>query len=287
LNCILSSKAIQMNQILKLKDPRYFQIFFLGSFLVFGLIALDWKINSIVVTAIILSVLGTQLIAIKKYKLSYQSILSAFISGLGLILLLRANEIGTYVLAGVLSIAPKFIIKYKGKHIFNPVNFGIITTILITGDAWISPGQWGSTSLYLLGIGIFSWLVLTKVKQLINGLVFLGILFVLETVYLNLHLEWPMDFVTHKFTSGSLLLFSFFMITDPRTTPNHFWIRGIWSAIIAGISFYLMEFQYISAAPFWVLFFISPLTPFIDSLNKSKTFNWTPLENSEHSEGKI
>lgn len=276
-----------MNQILKLKDPRYFQIIFLGSFLVFGLIALDWKINFIVALAIILSVSVTQLIAIKKYKLSYQSILSAFISGLGLILLLRANEIGTYVLAGVLSIAPKFLIRYKGKHIFNPVNFGIIVTILISGDAWISPGQWGSTSLYLLGIGIFSWLVLTKVKQLINGLIFLGTLFALETVYLNLYLEWPMDFVTHKFTSGSLLLFSFFMITDPRTTPNHFWIRGIWAAIIAGISFYLMEFQYISAAPFWVLFFISPLTPFIDSLSKSKTFNWTPSKNSEHSEGKI
>ncbi len=94
-----------------------------------------------------------------------------------------------------------------------------------------------------------------------------------------------MDFVTHKFTSGSLLLFSFFMITDPRTTPNHFLTRGIWAAIVAVISFYLMEFQYLSAAPFWVLFFISPLTPFIDSLSKTKSFKWNPSENSEHSEG--
>lgn len=275
-----------MNQILKLKDPRYFQILFLGSFLTFGLIALDWKINLAIAATIILSVIATQFIAIKTYKLSYQSILSSIISGLGLILLLRANQIETYILAGVLSIAPKFLIRYKGKHIFNPVNFGIIVTILISGDAWISPGQWGSTSLYLLGIGIFSWLVLTKVKQLVNGLVFLGTLFILETVYLNLYLEWPMDFVWHKFTSGSLLLFSFFMITDPRTTPNHFLTRGIWAAVVAGISFYLMEFHYLSAAPFWVLFFISPLTPFIDSLSKSKTFQWSLSEYSERSEAK-
>lgn len=263
-----------MNLISKLKDPRYFQILFLGGFLLFGLLFLNWKISLTIVCVIIASVVGTQILAIKRFKLSYQSILSSVISGLGLILLLRANEIETYVLAGVLSIAPKFLIRYKGKHIFNPVNFGIITTILITSDAWISPGQWGSTSLYLIGIGIFSWLVLTRVKQLINGLVFLGTLFILETVYLNLYLEWPMDFVIHKFTSGSLLLFSFFMITDPRTTPNHFGVRGIWAALVAGVSFYLMEFHYISAAPFWVLFFISPLTPMLDSLFSTKTFQW-------------
>lgn len=263
-----------MNLISKLKDPRYFQILFLGGFLLFGLIFLDWKISLTIILVIITSVIATQVIAIKQFNLSYQSILSAIISALGLTLLLRANELETYVLAGVLSIAPKFLIRYNGKHIFNPVNFGIIVTILITGDAWISPGQWGSTSLYLLGIGIFSWLVLTKVKQLLNGLVFLGTLFLLETVYLNLYLEWPMDFVWHKFTSGSLLLFSFFMITDPRTTPNHFWVRGIWAVIVASISFYLMEFQYLSSAPFWVLFFISPLTPILDKICNSKTFNW-------------
>lgn len=263
-----------MNHILKLKDPRYFQILFLGSFLVFGLIALDWKINLAIAGTILASVIATQFIAIKRFKLSYQSILSAIISGLGLILILRANNTETYILAAVLSIAPKFLIRYKGKHIFNPVNFGIIVTILISGDAWISPGQWGSTSLYLLGIGIFSWLVLTKVKQLINGLVFLGTLFILETIYLNLYLEWPMDFVWHKFTSGSLLLFSFFMITDPRTTPNLFWIRGIWAAAVAGISFYLMEFHYLAAAPFWVLFFVSPFTPLLDKITKTKNFNW-------------
>ncbi|MDG1518599.1 MAG: RnfABCDGE type electron transport complex subunit D [Flavobacteriales bacterium] len=263
-----------------LRDPRFFQIVFLGSFLIFGLSFLNWQIPIQVITVVFLTIAITQALAILKYKLTYQSILSAIISGLGLVLLLRANETSTYVIAGILSIAPKFLIRYNGKHIFNPVNFGIIITILITDDAWISPGQWGSASTYLLGIGIFSWLVLTKVKQLINGLVFLGTLFILETCYLNFYLEWPIDFIFHKFTSGSLLLFSFFMITDPRTTPKHITTRAIWASIVAVISFYLMEFHYLSSAPFWVLFFISPLTPFLDSIHKSKNFNWKQMINN-------
>lgn len=272
-----------MNYFLKRKDPRYFQIIFLGSFLLFGLIILKWKITATTLLTILLSVVITQVIAIKKFKLAYTSILSALISGLGLILLLRANSTFTFFVAGTLSIASKFIIRFRGKHIFNPVNFGIIVTILLSNDAWISPGQWGSTAHYLLIIGIFSWLVLTKVKQLITGLVFLGTLFLLETIYLNLYLGWPMDFVMHKFTSGSLLLFSFFMITDPRTTPNHFLIRGIWAALVAGVSFYLMEFQYLASAPFWVLFFISPLTPILDAFYASSSFSWKTSERSEHS----
>jgi len=257
-----------------LRDPRFFQIAFLGSFLMFGLCFLKWQISIQIILVVFLTVATTQALAIIKFKLAYQSILSAIISGLGLVLLLRANETSTYILAGVLSIAPKFLIRYKGKHIFNPVNFGIIVAILITDDAWISPGQWGSTSTYLLGIGIFSWLVLTKVKQLINGLFFLGTLFILETCYLNFYLEWPIDFVFHKFTSGSLLLFSFFMITDPRTTPKHITTRAIWASVVALISFYIMEFHYLASAPFWVLFCISPLTPFIDSIHTAKNFNW-------------
>ena len=74
------------------------------------------------------------------------------------------------------------------------------------------------------------------------------------------------------------------MITDPRTTPNHFLIRGIWAALVAGVSFYLMEFQYLASAPFWVLFFISPLTPILDAFYASSSFSWKTSERSERSE---
>lgn len=261
-------------------DPRLFQILFLSSFLCFGLFALQWEINIISLFTLLAACIIFQSIAIKYYKLPTYSLLSALISSLGLILLIRANNIETYILAGFLAIASKFIFRYQKVHFFNPVNFAIITTILITGDAWISPGQWGSAGNYILIVGVFSWLVLKRVKQLYNSLIFLGVLFLCEYFYLNLHLGWPIDFVLHKFTNGALLLFSFFMITDPRTTPQNPIVRSAWSATIAIISFCLIEFQFINAAPFWVLFFISPLTPIINSISTSKQFNWIQLTNS-------
>lgn len=256
------------------KDPRLFQIAFLGTFLFFGVSILQWEVSSIALLSIFTIVIALQIGAIYHFKINKSSIQSAIISGLGLALLLKANETSTYILAATLSIASKFVIRYKGKHIFNPVNFGIIVSILITNDAWISPGQWGNQALYLFGIGIFSWLVLIKVKQLVNSVAFLGTLFLINYIYLHLYLEWPVDYVLHKFTSGSLLLFSFFMITDPRTTPNHTGSKIIWAVSIAIISFILTQFFHVNSSPFWVLFFVSPLTPIIDSFTTKKQFSW-------------
>lgn len=263
-----------MRYIFSVKDPRFFQIVFLSLFLLFGLTILHWEYSLIPLLSIFAMVIALQAGAIYHFKIDKSSIQSALISGLGLALLLKANETSTYILAATLSIASKFIIRYKGKHIFNPVNFGIITSILISNDAWISPGQWGNEAMYLFGIGIFSWLVLLKVNQLVNSIAFLGSLFIINFIYLHLYLEWPMDFVLHKFTSGSLLLFSFFMITDPRTTPNHTFSKIIWAISIAIISFILTQFYHINSSPFWVLFIVSPLTPFIDSLTHKKQFSW-------------
>jgi Na+-transporting NADH:ubiquinone oxidoreductase subunit NqrB len=77
-----------------------------------------------------------------------------------------------------------------------------------------------------------------------------------------------------KLSSGSLWLFALFMITDPMTIPNGRITRIIWSVCVAGISFYLTNFKFINAAPFWVLFFATPFTPLFDMLQKQPVFQW-------------
>lgn len=41
------------------------------------------------------------------------------------------------------AIASKFVFSFGEKHFFNPANFGIIFALLLTNNAWVSPGQWG------------------------------------------------------------------------------------------------------------------------------------------------
>lgn len=257
------------------KDARHFQIIYLSLFLVYGILALDWSngIDRILVT--FAACLGTQgvFIALKKSKLS--SLKSALISALGLCLLLKTNTLYTAGIAGVLTIAGKFIIQFDRKHVFNPVNFGIIATVILTGDAWVSPGQWGSSFIAFYFMGAAALLVLLKCGRIDTSLAFIVSYFGLEFVRSVIWLGWPVDHFVHLMTNGTVLLFTFFMITDPMTTPNHSKARVIWAVLIGVLTFILTHVFYLeSGAPIWALFIISPLTIAFDKFFQSEKYTW-------------
>ena len=199
---------------------------------------------------------------------------SALITSLGLCLLLRANEPLTMILAGTLAISSKFIFNLQKKHFFNPANFGIIAAITMTNDAWISPGQWGNDWWYLLlfiGTGL---MMVQKVGRWDSTGVFLLTYGGLYSIY-NYWLGWDFDVLQHQLMSGSLLVFSFFMLTDPRSIPNAKISRIIWSSLIALLAFILQSQFYVNNAVFWSLFIISPLTILLDQIWQKQRFQWS------------
>ena len=193
------------------------------------------------------------------------------ITGLSLCLLLRANSPWTLALAATLSIAEKFVFRIRGKHFFNPSNFGIVVVILITGDAWITPGQWGNDVWLVLLFAAAGGLVTRRVGRWDTTGTFLGLYALLEA-FRNYWLGWTWDVYAHKIMSGSLLLFSFFMITDPRCIPDHRRARIFWAALVAVSTYVLRNRYFVPAAPFWALFFLSPLTPLFDWISPSNRF---------------
>lgn len=271
------------------KDARYFQIIFQFVFLAYGIFYLHWNaewwlygtyFGISLTTQFLCSVIFnkdiTKLFSVSWWKKLQTSIPSVLISSFGLSLLLKTNHWYIAALAAVISIASKYIIRINGKHIFNPSALGIVATLFFTGDAWISPGQWGSNIVILFTVLCLGFIVTTRVQKLDVSLAFLGtfaaLLFTRQIIYQG----WPMDFFVQSISTGSLLLFSFFMITDPKTTPNHTVARIIWSMGVAAVAFYLTTFKFMNGAPIWVLVFAQPLVPLLDKLFKAKTFDWKP-----------
>jgi len=257
-----------------IQDARYFQIIFLGSFLSYGLLQLGWDAYLANYLAIFGSCLAMQWIGYKWLKLPYFSWQSALITGLGLSLLCHANSPWTLALAGGIAIGSKFLIRLKGKHIFNPANVGIIAAILLTGDAWVSPGQWGQDVVLLFLFGAAGLMVLLKVGRIDTSLTFLVVfgacLLIKDVIYKG----WPLDFWFHSLRNGSLALFAFFMITDPVTTPNAPKARIIWAACIALGTFGLLSWFKVFDAPLWALVASAPLTALLDRVFPHQRFKW-------------
>jgi len=264
-----------MNNII-LSDARYFQIIFLTSFLGYGLFFLGWDNNMERYLVTFSVCIITQLIGIYYTKKDFHTLKSAMITTLGLCLLLRSDNIWAIALASSLAIGSKFIIQYQKKHIFNPANFGIILSILITQQTWISPGQWGNGTILLFLIGSLGIAVVTKVQKLDIAFAFLGTLIILQGYRTLIYLGWTIDVLLQSFTSGSLILFTFFMITDPVSTPNALIARVIFGIIVAILTFYLANYQFVNGAAVWALFFVSPLTWLLDYLFRGHRFIWIP-----------
>jgi Na+-transporting NADH:ubiquinone oxidoreductase subunit NqrB len=256
------------------RDARHYQIAFLSIFLAFGCIGLNWEISLARLLVTFGTCIGTQMVCTHFTTKDHSSVKSALISALSLCLMLKTNLLWVSAFAAFLSIGSKFLIRVKGKHVFNPTNFGIIVSLLVTGQAWISPGQWGSDAMLLFMVGILGLSVLIRVKRLDTAIAFLigfcGLAFSRSVIYQG----WELDHFFLTFSSGTLLLFTFFMITDPAATPSHKWARIIWAFAVGALAFYLQAFKWVNGAPLWALFFLSPLTIVLDRIFKGEKFSW-------------
>ena len=263
-------------------DPRYFQVIFQAIFLTYGILFLhwnaDWEHYVISIGGCLLFQYSADSIRSKRFLKPIEFDrwgFSVLISAMSLCLLLKTNHWYISLLAAFLTVASKYVFKFNRKHIFNPSAFGIVATILLTKDAWLSPGQWGSNAVIFFFVVTLGTIVVTRVQKLDVSLAFLltfvGLLYWRQVYALG----WPMDHFIHSISTGSLLLFTFFMISDPRTSPNHPVARIIWAILIAAASFYLAAFKWKYNTIIWVLVAAAPLVPLLDKIFKAKEFHWT------------
>ncbi|MDZ8188683.1 MAG: RnfABCDGE type electron transport complex subunit D [Nostoc sp. ChiSLP02] len=256
------------------KDIRDYQISFLSLFLVVGIGTRDWTLRPELIGVLIATCLLTQwILSWLTGKQKIPSLRSALITSLGLSLLLRADRWTTMVIAAASAIASKFIFKFGEKHFFNPANFGIICVLVVTSDAWVSPGQWGEEWWYALLFTGTGGMILQRIGRWDTTAAFLGAYSLLEAIR-NLWLGWTWDVYWHRLMSGSLLLFALFMITDPRSIPNSRIGRVVWASCIAGLTFILRNYLFIPTAVFWALFILAPLSIVLDVLWLAPQFSW-------------
>jgi Na+-translocating ferredoxin:NAD+ oxidoreductase RnfD subunit len=263
-------------------DPRWFQVIFQAIFLSYGLFFLHWNADwlhySMSIGGCLLFQYSADSIKTKRFLKPVEFDrwgFSVLISAMSLCLLLKTNYWHISLLAAFLTVVSKYVFKINRKHIFNPSAFGIVATIFLTDKAWLSPGQWGSNAVIFFGVVTLGTIVVTRVQKLDVSLAFLltyiGLLY-WRQVYV---LGWPLDYFIHSISTGSLLLFTFFMISDPRTSPNHPAARIIWAMLIAIIAFYLAAFKWKYNTIIWVLVAAAPLVPLLDKILKARDFKWT------------
>jgi len=260
-----------------LADARIWQILALSTLLTFGLTKLGFDQQPVAVALIVSTALATQWAGSRFIAGTPFDPLSPLITALSLSILLRTTGPEWLALAAVLGIGSKFVVRIDGKHIFNPANFGIVVLILFTGEAWVSPSQWGSATWSAFLFASLAILVLSRARRADIALAFLaayvGILFARA-----LWLGDPMAIPLKQMQSGAILLFAFFMISDPKTTPDRRDARVLYAVFVAALGAWLQFGLWIPHGVILALFLASPLVPILDRLlpraREAAPFEW-------------
>jgi Na+-transporting NADH:ubiquinone oxidoreductase subunit NqrB len=257
-------------------DSRHFQIAALATLLAVNFFWIDFGAKPLYSALAISSALATQIGCSRYWQLPQIDLRSPLITGLSLSLLLRADAAWLPAVAGIIAIASKFVLRIDGKHIWNPAGFAIVVLLFTSKGVWISPGQWG-TSIWLATLAaFFAILVLSAARRADIALFFLGAhaaLLVARAYWLGDPLAIPL----HQLESGSLLIFSFFMISDPRTTPDSRAGRLLFAISVALLGHYLAFFMQMRPALYVALIVLSPATLLLDRIIPGKKFTWAPV----------
>ena len=256
-------------------DARHFQIAALTTLLAFNIAFLDFAARPLNSALAIASALATQALCSRIWRLPAIDLRSPLITGLSLSLLLRADTALIHAAAAAIAIASKFMLRIDGKHIWNPAGFAIVALLLIAPDhVWISPGQWGTSAWFATLVSFLAVMVLSSAGRVDVALFFLvvhGALLVARALWLG----DPMTIPLHQMQSGSLLIFAFFMITDPKTTPDVRIGRLLLAVAVALVAHRLAFAWQMRPALYVALIALSPLTLLIDRIFPARRFAWT------------
>ena len=231
----------------KLRDPRLHLAATITSLQVLGQVAFHFRLS----IAQILISLGTVALIEVAITTRRQHVLmwpaSALLTGNGVAFVLRVpgtrhgdwwTTRGWWIFVAVSagSLLSKYVIAWRGEHVFNPSNIGLVVVFLALGrsrveplDFWWGPMSWWmALTLAIIVTGGFA--ILRRLKLLRVALSFwaafaAGIGVIAATGH-AMTARWhlgPIEGLSFWWvlvTSPEVLVFFFFMITDPKTAPR-------------------------------------------------------------------
>ena len=229
-----------------LRDPRLHLAGVIISLQVLGQVAFDFQLS---IAQILISILTCAVLEVVITFRTQRVVMwpaSAMLTGNGVAFILRVpgTEHGDwwslhgwwiYFLTAAISLLSKYVIRVKGHHVFNPSNFGLVACFLLLGperaeplDFWWGPmSVWLALALTLIVAGGFA--ILRRLRligvAISFWLVFAAGIAVLVTTDHLMTARWHLGPITGAELwrilafSPEILVFLFFMITDPKTTP--------------------------------------------------------------------
>jgi len=187
---------------------------------------------------------------------------SALSTAVGVIVLMYAEHLWLYCFAIAMGLAQKHFVTIDGRHLFNPSNFALIMILVFFyRDAHMIAGQLGDEVWLSAVVSLIAIVILIRANRWIIPFAFVLFYLLLEYVFVVRYDPVLLfEDVYHRLYAVTLILFIYFMLTDPPVTPAS-WQGQVGYALGVALVIALLDrwFGYRVQHFFMGVFFLSPL----------------------------
>jgi Na+-transporting NADH:ubiquinone oxidoreductase subunit NqrB len=202
-------------------DARWYSSTLLTTFLVLG----QWRFQILgdsylpwacaLGTAVVTELALGRLVAHK-----WVNLLSAYISGNSVAILLKPSGdlLWPFVVCSFLSIASKYVLAWRGKHLWNPTNFGVCALLALSASVVsILSHQWGNELWTVAVLWVLGGITVYRAKVWHVTLTWFAAFVAFAALRAAVLDRGAFATEFAPITGPMYTMFMFFMITDPRT----------------------------------------------------------------------
>lgn len=188
---------------------------------------------------------------------------SAYISGISAGILVRSPFYWPYVLTSLISITSKYVLRFRGQHLWNPTNFGVSAVVFLApATVAVLSVQWGNVVAPMAVIWLLGTVIVWRV-----GRVHISVTYVLSFLLFSVVRAWwtgtPWAANVAPITGPMYQLFVFFMVTDPKTTVRS--VRGQCVVVfLVALLETVLRLNEVVYAPFYALFIVGPIAMLVE-----------------------
>lgn len=218
-----------------------------------GVLESPWKTGLAIATAVLLEMVVGRLVYGK-----WPHLASAYISGISIGILVRSPYFWPYALCSAISITSKYVIRWKDRHLWNPSNFGIAALLFLAPQYVASLSvQFDNRIWAMLVVWVLGAIIIARLKRFHICATYV-VSFLAFGVLRSFITGHPITAEIAPITGPMYQLFTFFMITDPKTTVTGKKGQMLVAFLIAGVEclFRLAQNQH---APYFALFVVGPI----------------------------
>jgi len=244
-------------------DSRYIAPLFITCILLVGHLSYG-ILESYEKTALaIVSAIIAELVLGRIFFGKWLNLASAYITGISVGILIRSPAFWPYALCSVISIMSKYVLRVKGRHLWNPSNFGICVLLFLASDTVASLSiQWGNFIWPMLVIWVLGSIIIWRARRFHISATYVISFFAFAFLrsWITGH-PWQAEIA--PITGPMYQLFVFFMVTDPKTTVKSKTAQCVVVFFVAFVEM-LLRLNQVIYAPLYALFIVGPTAVLIE-----------------------